>query len=99
MAPGAQVLVAAPPHGAPANGSGIPGLAPPLPVLAPLPAPAAGPGPAAASRGFGGAAAASAPPAVDSVLDLIGATPMLRVSRFDTGPCELFLKLENVNPG
>ncbi|KAI8474592.1 MAG: pyridoxal-5'-phosphate-dependent protein beta subunit [Monoraphidium minutum] len=46
-----------------------------------------------------GAAPAAAPPVVDSVLDLIGGTPMLRVTRFDTGPCELFLKLENVNPG
>jgi cystathionine beta-synthase len=36
---------------------------------------------------------------VDSVLDLIGHTPMLRVRRLDTGPCELFLKLESANPG
>ncbi|HET7931890.1 MAG TPA: pyridoxal-phosphate dependent enzyme [Rhodanobacteraceae bacterium] len=36
---------------------------------------------------------------VDSVLDLIGHTPMLRVKRLDTGPCELFLKLESANPG
>ncbi|MCK9489033.1 MAG: pyridoxal-phosphate dependent enzyme [Xanthomonadales bacterium] len=35
----------------------------------------------------------------DSVLELIGDTPMVRVSRFDTGPCELFLKLESHNPG
>lgn len=40
-----------------------------------------------------------APPAVDSVLQLIGSTPMLKVSGFDTGVCELFLKLENCNPG
>lgn len=39
------------------------------------------------------------PPVVDSVLDLIGATPMLRVTGFDTGACELFLKLESCNPG
>jgi cystathionine beta-synthase len=36
---------------------------------------------------------------VDSVLDLIGHTPMLRVRRLDAGPCELFLKLESANPG
>ena len=36
---------------------------------------------------------------IDSVLELIGHTPMLRVRRLDTGPCELFLKLESANPG
>ncbi|MGH8113717.1 MAG: PLP-dependent cysteine synthase family protein, partial [Rhodanobacteraceae bacterium] len=36
---------------------------------------------------------------VDSVLELIGHTPMVRVRRLDTGPCELFLKLESANPG
>jgi cystathionine beta-synthase len=35
----------------------------------------------------------------DSVLDMIGRTPMLRLHNYDTGPCELFLKLENTNPG
>jgi cystathionine beta-synthase len=34
-----------------------------------------------------------------AVLDLIGNTPMVKVTRFDTGPCELFLKLESQNPG
>jgi cystathionine beta-synthase len=34
-----------------------------------------------------------------SVLELIGNTPMLRVRSFDTGPCELLLKLECQNPG
>jgi len=34
-----------------------------------------------------------------SVLELIGHTPLLEVSRIDTGPCQLFLKLENQNPG
>ncbi len=34
-----------------------------------------------------------------SVLELIGHTPMLRTQRLDTGRCELFLKLENMNPG
>ena len=35
----------------------------------------------------------------DSVLDLIGATPILKLHSFDTGPCELYLKLELMNPG
>lgn len=34
-----------------------------------------------------------------AVLDLIGNTPLLPVSRLDTGPCQLFLKLESQNPG
>jgi cystathionine beta-synthase len=34
-----------------------------------------------------------------NVLDMIGKTPLLRLSRFDTGPCELYLKLELMNPG
>jgi cystathionine beta-synthase len=34
-----------------------------------------------------------------NVLALIGNTPMLRVGTIDTGPCELFLKLESQNPG
>ena len=34
-----------------------------------------------------------------SVLDSIGNTPMLKITRLDTGGCELFLKLENQNPG
>ena len=36
---------------------------------------------------------------VNSVLDLIGETPILKLGKFDTGPCELFLKLESDNPG
>jgi cystathionine beta-synthase len=36
---------------------------------------------------------------VNSVLELIGNTPMLKVHHLDTGPCELYLKLENQNPG
>jgi len=35
----------------------------------------------------------------DNVLGLIGNTPMVRVNHLDTGPCELFLKLESHNPG
>jgi len=38
-------------------------------------------------------------PAIDNVLQLIGNTPMVRVNNLDTGPCELFLKLESMNPG
>src|ERR1700742_2402815 len=34
-----------------------------------------------------------------SVLGLIGNTPMVGLTRFDTGPCRLFVKLENQNPG
>ena len=34
-----------------------------------------------------------------AVLGLIGNTPLVRVTRFDTGPCTLFLKLESQNPG
>jgi len=33
-----------------------------------------------------------------SVLDLIGNTPIVKITRFDTGPCELFVKMENQNP-
>jgi len=32
-------------------------------------------------------------------LELVGNTPLLKLTRFDTGPCELFVKLENQNPG
>jgi cystathionine beta-synthase len=32
------------------------------------------------------------------VLSLIGNTPLVATTGFDTGPCELFLKLENQNP-
>src|ERR1700726_3140923 len=33
-----------------------------------------------------------------SVLDLIGETPLVEVTRLDAGPCRLFLKLESANP-
>ncbi len=33
-----------------------------------------------------------------NILDMIGKTPMLEVSRLDTGACRLFLKLELMNP-
>jgi cystathionine beta-synthase len=35
----------------------------------------------------------------DSVLDLIGNTPIVRIRRMDTGPCTLYVKLEGQNPG
>ena len=33
-----------------------------------------------------------------SVLQMIGQTPMLELTRLDAGPCRLFVKLENQNP-
>lgn len=35
----------------------------------------------------------------EDVMALIGNTPLLKIQHLDTGPCELFLKLENQNPG
>ena len=34
-----------------------------------------------------------------NVLEMIGDTPLVRINRMDTGLCELFLKLELMNPG
>ncbi|MEJ2016485.1 MAG: pyridoxal-phosphate dependent enzyme [Limibacillus sp.] len=39
------------------------------------------------------------PPVYDNVLEAIGNTPLIRVHHIDTGPCELYLKLESQNPG
>jgi cystathionine beta-synthase len=39
------------------------------------------------------------PPTYGSVLDAIGNTPLHEVTKIDCGPCRLFLKLENQNPG
>src|SRR5437764_121274 len=33
-----------------------------------------------------------------AILSLIGDTPLIEITRIDTGPCQLFLKLENQNP-
>src|SRR6266498_2675391 len=33
------------------------------------------------------------------ILSLIGDTPLVEITQFETGPCHLFLKLENQNPG
>ena len=38
-------------------------------------------------------------PVFPNVLDSIGNTPIIEVRHIDTGPCRLFLKLENQNPG
>ncbi len=35
----------------------------------------------------------------DSILDLVGNTPMLKLHSMDTGYCDVFLKLESQNPG
>jgi cystathionine beta-synthase len=40
-------------------------------------------------------AACQKPPAI---LSLIGDTPLVEITRIDTGPCQLFVKLENQNP-
>jgi len=34
-----------------------------------------------------------------NVLSMIGNTPLVKVNRLDTGVCDLYLKLENLNPG
>src|SRR5436305_8145864 len=39
--------------------------------------------------------AAKKPPAI---LAMIGETPLVEITQLDTGPCHLFLKLENQNP-
>jgi cystathionine beta-synthase len=35
----------------------------------------------------------------NNVLELIGQTPVVRINHLDTGPCDLFIKLESQNPG
>ena len=37
--------------------------------------------------------------AASNLLDLVGNTPLVQLSRLDTGPCALFAKLESQNPG
>jgi cystathionine beta-synthase len=39
------------------------------------------------------------PPATNGVLPLIGNTPLCQLESFDTGPCQLLVKMENQNPG
>lgn len=38
-------------------------------------------------------------PVLNNVLELIGNTPVVRINHLDTGPCQLFMKLESQNPG
>ncbi|MFY0571584.1 pyridoxal-phosphate dependent enzyme [Archangium lansingense] len=38
-------------------------------------------------------------PLPTDLLGLVGNTPMVKVTQLDTGPCELFLKMESHNPG
>ena len=33
------------------------------------------------------------------LLEMVGNTPVVKVNNIDTGPCDLFVKLENLNPG
>jgi cystathionine beta-synthase len=41
----------------------------------------------------------TASPTPAGVLALIGNTPLVKLESFDTGPCELYVKLESQNPG
>ena len=43
--------------------------------------------------------AATTAPVFHNVIESIGNTPLIEAARLDTGPCRLFLKLENQNPG
>jgi cystathionine beta-synthase len=44
-------------------------------------------------------AKAALAPVFRSVLEMVGNTPLLEITRIDTGPCRLFVKLESLNPG
>ena len=35
----------------------------------------------------------------NNILELIGGTPVVRINHMDTGPCDLYMKLESQNPG
>ena len=35
----------------------------------------------------------------NNILELIGETPVVRINHMNTGPCELYMKLESQNPG
>ena len=35
----------------------------------------------------------------NNLLEMVGNTPIVKINNIDTGPCELFVKLENLNPG
>src|SRR5438067_6425 len=47
----------------------------------------------------GGTMQAAQPASSAALFSLIGNTPLVEVTRIDTGPCQLFLKLEAQNPG
>ncbi|MGH8487651.1 MAG: pyridoxal-phosphate dependent enzyme, partial [Gammaproteobacteria bacterium] len=36
---------------------------------------------------------------MSNLIELIGNTPLVEITRLDTGPCRLFVKLESQNPG
>ncbi|MCA9285949.1 MAG: pyridoxal-phosphate dependent enzyme [Phycisphaerales bacterium] len=38
-------------------------------------------------------------PVFHNILEMIGNTPMLELKQLDTGPCQLFVKMESMNPG
>ncbi len=38
-------------------------------------------------------------PKPSTLIEMIGNTPIVELKKFDTGPCRLFVKLENQNPG
>ena len=38
-------------------------------------------------------------PVYHNILEMIGNTPMLEITRIDTGRCRLFVKMESMNPG
>ena len=38
-------------------------------------------------------------PIYSNVLEMIGNTPILELTRLETGPCRLFVKMESMNPG
>ena len=43
-------------------------------------------------------AKSTSPEKPPAILSLIGDTPLVEITRMDTGPCQLFVKLENQNP-
>src|SRR6188472_2888941 len=43
-------------------------------------------------------AKSTSPNKAPAILSLIGETPLVEITRMDTGPCQLFVKLENQNP-
>ena len=54
---------------------------------------------ATGSSSAAGPTARPVAPVYGNVLEMIGNTPLLRITHLDTGPCELFVKMESMNPG